>query len=524
MSYRAVINIISLLLMVIGGALVLTTGVSWLMGDADTVVMHFLWCAFGTLAVAVQGYLKTKRAANEEPLETGIREGFAGVGIGWIVGTVAAGIPFMVVLGAPFSDSVFEASSGLTTTGATVVAEGLELIDGSVLVGGVVDGLPKGILFWRAFLNWLGGIGIVFFVLLVLPWLKIGSGRLLYNAEVPGLKTGEQLTPRLSRSVKLMLWVYCLLTMSAALLYHVMGMEWFDAVCHAFATISTGGFSTHADSIAYYKSPMLQWCIIFFMFISACNFSLILKLFMQRRMVFYEDEEFRCFFVMTVLATLFVAGMLYWRCPAGIHMLSNENFPRDAEVYLRTAAFQVVAVVSTTGFCTSDWQQWIGPNGWQPTGVCVLIGMLMIPCGCGGSTAGGLKIGRVIVLFKQLRYEIRRCLSPRLLLDVRLNGERLETGLISKTFAFAILYLVVTMVSALLLSLLESNIDLATALGAALTCISNVGPGFGDVGPAGSFAEMRAISKLMLTLTMIIGRLELYTMLVMLLPSFWKNK
>ncbi|MBR6470865.1 MAG: TrkH family potassium uptake protein, partial [Victivallales bacterium] len=380
-----------------------------------------------------------------------------------------------------------------------------------------------GILFWRAMLNWLGGVGIVFFVLLLLPMLNLGQSKMLYNAEVPGLKTtADQTTPHLATSVIWVLVAYGGLTMAAIVCYHIFGMTWFDAICHAFSTISTGGFSPRVDGLAHYNHlPALQWFVILFMFLSACNFSLHIQRFSSLRSVYWKDEEFRIFSLVTIVATLFVALMLWWtKCPRSELFLNGPvgNALASMEEYLRGAAFQVVTVLSTTGFCNGNWETWGVPS------VLILIAFLMIPCGCGGSTAGGLKWSRMVVLFKQLSLEIRRCLSPRMVQDVRLNNERLDSGLVGKTLAFAVLYGVVIVVVAFLLGVFEPMADnVSTAFGAAITSLSNVGPGFGAVNPAGNFADFNAFSKLLLALTMIIGRLELFTIIVIFLPSTWKK-
>ena len=273
-----------------------------------------------------------------------------------------------------------------------MIAETLTLNNGQLLSGGL-ESLPHGLLYWRCMLNWFGGVGIVFFVLLILPLMNYGKGNQLYNAEVPGLKTdSEQLTPRLLSSVRLILGVYLLLTFLATAVYWL-GHEVFDALCHAFATVSTGGFSTKAKSIGHYQSAFLQWSVIFFMFISACNFSLIVKVFITRKFLFFADEEFRFFAYLTCGASVLVALFLYAHCPAGIPGL-NGTIPRSTEAFLRTAFFQVTSLISTTGFATSDYMQW----GVTPV---LLILCACIPCGCGGSTWRHQML-TVNVIFKQV--------------------------------------------------------------------------------------------------------------------------
>lgn len=541
-SWVAIVQIVSLLLAIISGALLVTTAVSWYMGDTPEVVRGFLITLALTASLAALGFYVCRRSMGPRTLETSARDGFASVGFGWIVVSVIAALSFRLTIHIPMADAIFETSSGLTTTGASILGEE-SLFEPSraaeISAESAVATLPPspdegralpnagrpcyGILFWRAMLNWLGGVGIVFFVLLLLPLLNLGQSKMLYNAEVPGIKTtADQTTPHLATSVIWVLVAYGGLTLAAIILYRVFGMTTFDAICHAFSTISTGGFSPRVDGLAHYNHlPALQWFVILFMFLSACNFSLHIQRFSSRKIVYWKDEEFRVFSTVTILSVLFVAFMLWWtKCPRSELYLNGPagNALASLEEYLRGATFQVVTVLSTTGFCNGNWETW------GVSSILILIAFLMVPCGCGGSTAGGMKWSRVVVMFKQLSLEIRRCLSPRTVQDVRLNNERLDNGLVGKTLAFAALYGTVVVVVAFLLGVFEPLADnVSTAFGAALTCLSNVGPGFGAVNPAGNFAEFNAFSKLLLALTMIIGRLELFTIIVLFLPSTWKK-
>ncbi|MBO4619064.1 MAG: TrkH family potassium uptake protein [Victivallales bacterium] len=522
-SLVAIGQVASLLLAVISGALMVTTAVSLFMGDTPKVVCGFLITLILTAILSAIFYYVCRQRLGRRTLETSARDGFVSVGIGWLVVSVIAAVAFKLTIGIPWADAIFETSSGLTTTGATILGDSALFEAPMGCVGEAEPSFGYGILFWRAMLNWLGGVGIVFFVLLLLPMLKLGQSKMLYNAEVPGLKTAaDQTTPHLATSVWCVLGVYGGLTLAAILLYHIFGMTWFDAVCHAFSTISTGGFSPRADGLASYNNrPALQWIVVLFMFLSACNFSLHIQRFTSLKEVYWKDEEFRVFFIVVLVAIGFVAmtlGLskiprekLFLNGGAGVTFVSVEE-------YLRVAAFQVVTVLSTTGFCNGNWESW------GISSVLLLLAILMVPCGCGGSTAGGMKWSRIVVLFKQLSLEIRRCISPRMVQDIRLNNERLDNGVVGKTLAFAALYFIITIVVAFVLSVIEpmaSNVS--TAFGAALTSLSNVGPGFGAVNPAGNFAQFNAVSKLLLALTMIVGRLELFTIIVLFLPSTWKK-
>ena len=550
----AFVQVVSLLLGVVSLALLVTIGVSVGMGDSAEVVRGFLQTLLLTAGLSVGGFFLGRKIGGRRKLEPNARESFVSVGLGWIAVSAIAACSFCWTLHVPMADAFFETSSGLTTTGATILgkpeyyeaARGaaplagrdgnftnecaageatMELVEPSKDAETCQDRRPLsyGVLFWRATLNWLGGVGIVFFVLLLLPLLNLGQSKMLYNAEVPGLKTtADQTTPHLATSAFWVLLAYGGLTLAAIILYRVFGMTTFDAVCHAFSTISTGGFSPRADGLAHYNHlPALQWFVILFMFLSACNFSLHIQRVTSLKVVYWKDEEFRIFSSVAIVATLFVTFMLWWaRCPRSELFLNGPvgNALASGEEYLRGAAFQVVTVLSTTGFCNGNWESW------GISSVLLLFAILMVPCGCGGSTAGGMKWSRIVVLFKQLSLEIRRCLSPRTVQDVRLNNERLDSGVIGKTLAFVALYIIITMVVAFLLSVFEPMAsDVSTAFGAALTSLSNVGPGFGAVNPAGNFADFNAFSKLLLALTMIIGRLELFTIIVLFLPSTWKK-
>ncbi len=511
MNIRPVIHVISFLLFILCLCMGLAAVVSWLKGDPAMVYSRMGLCGLITLVFGSIAFLSTKKRRDEGDYTTGLREGFATVAFAWLTASCFSALPFTLIVGMSLPDSLFEAASGLTTTGASVVCNTLPLRGGTFLPNGI-ESLPAGILFWRSLLNWLGGVGIVFFVLLILPLLHINRGNLLYNAEVPGLKTdSDQLTPRLFNSVRWVLRVYICLTLCAFCLYKLCGMTGFDALCHAFSTISTGGFSTKNNSFAAFPSPVLQWGTTLLMLMSACNFTLLLRSLITRKLCFWADEEFRFFSLMFLSATIIIAILLFAGHPEGL-----DGFPRTVEHCLRTAAFQAATVASTTGFTTSDYDAWNLPFA------SALLLLIMFPCGCGGSTAGGMKCSRLIVIVKTMLTEIRYCLFPHTLTDVRLSGSRLSQNLLRKTSVFVLLYLAIIVIVAVSL-LCVTDGSLMTSFSAALTCLSNVGPGFGAVGPSQNFGWMPATAKLILSLTMITGRLEIYTILALFLPSFWRR-
>lgn len=518
MNKRAILSMSSLLLLVMGCAMMSTVPVSLLMKDSPFDSLRLFFCSAAVCVFSAALYFFYRRRKNEPEFRTGAREGFVSVFVSWLGAVLIGAVPFLFLADFTFPDAFFESASGLTTTGASIIGNSTLLSTGKTLEDGL-ESLPAGLLYWRSLLNWLGGVGIVVFVLLVLPLMNPGqSGQQLYNAEVPGLKTSsDQATPRLSSSVRIILFVYLIMTGLTFLCYWLGGMTVFDAVCHAFSTVSTGGFSTKTASIGYYRSPFIQWSCIVFMFFAACNFTLIVRLFVSRKFQYFKDEEFRFFFWTTVISTLFVTFMIFFYCPVGsIRDTAGGEIPRTAESYLRTAAFQIISIASTTGFSTSDYTLWNIPA------VLMLLFFLMFPCGCGGSTSGGMKCVRLYLVFKLVISELRHCLFPRAITDIRLNGERMDTSVISKMMAFLFLYLIIFMLSSGLLTIL-CEMDMTTAFSASLACLSNIGPGLGKVSPNGNYAWMNGSAKYLLSLVMIAGRLELYTCLVILLPSFWKR-
>ena len=536
------------------------SAVSFIMGDPDFFLYRLIGCAVFTFVVGYTLCKLTERKRGELDFGSSTRDGFVTVALGWFTAVVFGSLPFITCANLTICDAFFETASGLTTTGASVINPELITRDGSPL-GNILAYLPRhdpanlplpsGLLFWRCLLNWLGGVGIVFFVLLVLPLLKIGRGTQLYNAEVPGLKTdGGQLTPRLGSSILYVTIVYVFLTTMAGLLYYQFGMSLFDSVCHALSTIATGGFSNKSASIGYFKSPAIQWSVIAVMFVAACNFSLLLKFIFTRKFPYFADEEFRFFTSMVIIATLIITPLVYFSSPESISVTGDPAYEtRTVSNYIRTVAFQVVSIASTTGFGTSDYENWNCPIA------ILILFIMMFPCGCGGSTAGGMKCSRVLVVAKHLINEIKHCVYPRTIPTVRICGERIDQALVAKTLAFVLCYLVIFATVALLLMFVEyrpnitssptktteqaivaqadtqdananhsnSPMDVKTAISASISAISNIGPGLGAISPSCDYHWMRPISKIILAITMITGRLELYTILVLFLPSFWRK-
>ncbi|MCQ2397200.1 MAG: potassium transporter, partial [Lentisphaeria bacterium] len=303
-----------------------------------------------------------------------------------------------------------------------------------------------------------------------------------------------------------------------AVAYRSIGMDnWFDAICHSFSTVATGGFGNYTESFGYFKSPALQWAAIIAMFLSGCNFMLMLKLALKGKFEYLKDEEFRTFLFMALAATLIFTLQLHSRPQLALAYTDNSPLPHQWEPLARASAFQVVSIMSTTGFSTSDYLTW------QLPGLPMLMLILMLAGGCGGSTSGGIKVARLIVVAKQSLGDAKRKLSPHLMPNVMLNRARVEMPVVRQTMAFVVIYFTTLGICTFLLPYL-SEMDFETALSAAISAISNVGPGLAKVGPSATYAWMTPSAKCLLAFTMIAGRLELYTALVVILPSFWHNR
>jgi len=518
MNYKVIANFLSQLLIMLGLGMCISAGLAYYY-DEEAALSPMIICSVSAVIPSLLIYFFT-RGCKKEQLVTELRESYASVSLGWLLATAFGCLPFILIGQFTLPDALFEAAAGLTTTGASVISEKLMLSNGELLLGGL-ESLPKSLLFWRSLLNWYGGMGIVFFALLLMPIIATSNKSLLYNAEVPGLKTdSSQLTPRVKDSVLILSGIYTFLTIASCVVYRLTGIDtWFDALCHAFSTVSTGGFSSRNASLGAYPSPLLHWAVIFFMFLSACNFTLILQA-LKGHFTFWKDEEFRFFAYMILGATLIVAGLIWFERPEGLPMTGAPDtiLPRGLEYYLRLAAFHVVSLASTTGLAISDYDA-----VWNIPAVRILLFLLMFPAGCGGSTSGGMKCSRLIVLFKHVRYEVRSCLFPHAVCDIRLSGERVPMSIVSRTLAFATIYVFILFAVATCIMFMEDAPTLSTAFGSAFTCLSNVGPGFGKTGPCETFGWFIAPTKNLLSLTMIAGRLELFTLCVLFLPSFWKK-
>lgn len=419
--------------------------------------------------------------------EIGRREGYIIVSSVWILFSFAGSLPYIISGAIPnFTDAFFETISGFTTTGSSVLPD--------------VESLPHGILFWRSITQWLGGMGIIVLSLAVLPVFGIG-GMQLFIAEVPG-PTPYKLSPRIRQTARALWIIYLGFTITETLLLWLGGMTLFDAVCHSFTTMATGGFSTKQASIEYWTSPFIQYVIIVFMFLAGTNFTLPYLAFTGKLKDVIKDEEFRYY-------SLFVIGfsMVIF---TGLLLSTN----RDAEQAFRDSLFQVVSIITTTGFATDDYLAWI------PI-LTILLFVLFFFGGSAGSTGGGIKIMRIVLLLKNSYYELRRMVHPQAIIPVKFNGHSVDTKIITNVLAFFMFYLIIFFTSVVIFTIMEP--DLESSMGAVATCLGNIGPGLGNVGPSETFLNVQPAGKWFLSFLMLLGRLELFTVLILFSPSFWRD-
>lgn len=464
------------------GVLVILYGLSMLLPTYVAIhyatghVWHFLLVS---MALMLAGVAMCRYGRKPERL--GHRDGFLIVAASWILLSLIGALPFLTTgTCSGFVDAVFESASGLTTTGATV------------LTG--LDHMPPSILFWRSMQQWFGGMGIIVLAVAILPFLGIG-GMQLYRAEVPGM-IKDKLTSRITHTGKALWAIYFGMTLLMALALWWAGMGVFDAINHAMTTVSTGGFSTHDASLGYFHSPLITVLVSLFMLIAGVNFSLHFAWLWKgfSASVYFQDAEFRAYMLWVLL--LFAA----------IVLLPGQ------QGRIEDVLFSVISVVTTTGFSTMDYGQW-------PAAALLLIFLAMMVGGCAGSTAGGMKVVRMLLLLRQGRREILRLIHPHAVLPVKMGGVVVQPRMAEALWGFFVLFILSSTVIVFLLML--TGVPALEAISATFACVGNVGPGFGNVGPAGNYAALPDPAKMLLAVGMIMGRLEVFTLLALLTPAFW---
>ncbi len=420
-------------------------------------------------------------------LYSGIREGVAVTGFSWVIASLLGALPYWIGGYCSYTDGFFETMSGFTTTGATIFAD--------------IESLPRGILLWRAVTHWMGGMGIIVLSLAVLPFLGV-SGMEMYKAEVPGVTAGK-VSPRLHQTAVMLWLVYIALTITEAVLLTIGGMSIFDAVCHSFSTIATGGFSTKNNSVAYFTSAYIQWVIIVFMFLSGINFSLYFCLLKKDFRSFFGDGELRGYIFLTLTASLLI----------GLSLYSCGKFS-DISYIIRQSFFHVISVMTTTGFIVEDYDYW------SYFAQFVII-ILMFVGASGGSTGGGCKVSRFMILGCCLRAEVKKLLHPRAVITARFDGKPLTQDTLNSAMSFFVLYMLILGICTLILT--SFGLDILTSFTGVLTCLSNVGPGLNRLGATEHFAWLPDIVKWILSFCMLAGRLELFAVLLLFLPSTYRK-
>ena len=482
MRWRYIIYVVGMLTLSLGLAMTFALVISLYYGDSSWLPMAV--CILITTVCGFSMYISFRGIAIES---MSTREGMAIVTIGWVAVSLFGALPFFFGLeSCSFTDAFFESISGFTTTGASVLQD--------------IERIPKGILFWRSLIQWLGGMGIIVLSLAVLPFLKVG-GMQLYKAEVPS-PAPDKLKPRIKETARTLWKVYVLLSVLQVIFLLFGGMSLFESLCHTFTTLPTGGFSTQNASIAHYQSTYFDMVFITFMILAGINFTLHYQLLRGKPLAFWRDSE--CRFYLGLLLALI--------CIVSINIYGN--IYESVGHSIQFGSFQVVSIITTTGFATADYSQW-------PAMSQLILLMCMFIGASAGSTGGGVKCLRVLLVFKYCYRELILRVHPKSVAHIKIGGMSVSDNLVRSVIGFLALYLGLFVICSILLAAL--GIDFLTSFGAVAASIGNIGPGFGLVGPAGNYAPIPTLGKWLLAWCMLLGRLEIYTVIIFLVPEFWRK-
>jgi trk system potassium uptake protein TrkH len=483
MGFSAVQRVIGFL--IAGSSMMMLPPVLVSLFYKDGTATLFLVSAALLLTIGLIIYFPVRHAHQELRL----RDGFLIVVSSWLALVLVGALPFVLLTSPDLSyvDAVFESMSGLTTTGATIVTN--------------IDALPRAVLYYRQQLQWLGGMGIIVLAVAILPMLRIG-GMQLYRAETPGPMKDAKLTPRITETAKALWLIYVGITVTCIFSYWLAGMKLFDAVGHAFSTVAIGGFSTHDYSLAYWDNPTVEVVAVVFMAIAGINFALHFTAWRRASaQPYFMDPELKVYASLLLAFSILVSFGLYF---TGTYDTLASSF--------RYGAFQVVSAMTTTGFTTAPFYTW---TGFLP----VLLILLAFIGGCAGSTAGGMKVIRVILLYRQSIREVQRLIHPHAIIPVKIGGQKTSDTIISAVWGFFFLYIASFAIMTILLT--ATGLDAETAYSTVGACITNLGPALGMAGP--NYAELNDVAKVILSIAMLLGRLEIYTLLVLLTPAFWRD-
>ncbi len=482
-----------LLLLCNGGFMILAAVFSGIYDDGVTI--NIALAAIVTMIVGTSSMYLTK--GHEK--EVSRKEGYIIVTFGWLIMSLSGVLPYMFSGAIPdFTNAFFETISGYTTTGASILDD--------------IEVLPEGILFWRSLTHWIGGMGIIVLAIAILPLLGIG-GMQLFAAEAPG-PTGDKLHPRITDTAKRLWLIYFGYTVAETILLKLAGMSFFDAINHSLATLSTGGFSTKNLSVAYWNDqPLIQYIIIIFMFLAGSNFVLSYYAFKGKVQKVLLDEEFKFYIISIICFTIIAALVIYYKA----NVATSDYYPMvfgEAESTFRHALFQVLSVITTTGFVSADF------TNWTPFLTIFFFGLMFLG-GCAGSTAGGIKVMRHLLIIKNGLLEFKRTLHVNAVIPVRYNNKTVREHIVYNIIAFFVLYMLTFIIGSLVLGALGLNFE--SAIGGAASSLGNVGPALGTLNPVSNFNSLPALGKWWCGFLMLLGRLELFTVLILFTPYFWKK-
>ncbi len=483
-KFRAVLKVIGVLLMVLGALMLSSLPFSFYFGSEDSLALSASALVTGLIGVSLWFF-------NHAQENIGKREGYLIVSLGWLSMGIVSMLPYLFSGVLPdITNAFFESISGLTTTGASVIND--------------IEAVPKGILFWRSLTQWIGGMGIIVLTVALFPLLGIG-GVELFIAEAPG-PTSDKIHPRIKETAKRLWFIYVGLTALLTFLLYLCGMNFYDSINHGLTTMATGGFSTKNASIAYYDVPVIQYLLTFFMFLAGTNYTIIYFGLKGKLAKVWNSDEFKTYLLVVLSLIIMITGLVY----------SFTDNPLEKS--FRDSAFQIVSIITTTGFVSADY------TSWSP-GLTLVFFCLLFIGGCAGSTSGGIKIIRHLVLIKNTFLEFKRLLHPRALIRTKVDGHLVAPRVLTHILVFLLIYLGIFFSGSIIMAMILKNYDqpLTTALGAVATAIGNVGPGIGAVGPVDNFAHIPDLGKWFLSFLMLLGRLELFTILILFTPYFWKT-
>jgi len=478
MNTKLIIKFISILLIIT--SLFMVTTIPFAIYYSENTIDKFIEIIIFGLSTGFLGIIFSRTA----PQSLNRKEGFLLVSLSWIIISAFGSLPYIYIAHLRFTDAFFETMSGFTTTGASILTN--------------IEAFPKSLLFWRSLTHWLGGMGIIVLTVAILPMLGIGGIKLI-KAEAPG-PSMEKISPRITETAKYLWFAYIVFSILETILLLLGGMDLFNALTHTFGTMATGGFSPKNNSIAYFHSAYIDWVIVVFMFIAGANFSIHFRV-LTGKFRALKDEELKAYTAIAIAAILFVS-------------LDNLGLYHSILKSLRYSAFQVVSIMTTTGFVTADYSKW---NGFAK----MVLFVLMFIGGCAGSTGGSIKVIRIYTLLKQAINELKYNIHPKGVFSMTINKQTMRKNTIFSISGFFFLYITTFLIVALIVSIF--GVDILTSLGASAATLGNIGPGFGRVGPANNYAWLPWGAKWVLSVAMLAGRLEIYTVFVLFTPAFFKK-